>query len=448
MTTELPAVDRRNPLLQDDVVRFCRDLVRIDTSNFGDERTRPERPAAEYVAEVLTAAGVECSLFEARPGRTNVVARLAGADRSRPPLLVHGHLDVVPAGDGAWSVDPFGGELLDGHVWGRGAVDMKNMIAMVLAAVCEMRRTGRVPARDLVLAFLADEEQGGELGARFLVAEHADLFAGCTEAVSEIGGFSADLGAARRPYLVETGRKGVAWLRLVATGTSAHASLPVRSSAVGDLADAVRRITEHRWPMQLNRSTRRMLDALGELAPGIPQGADWQDRDVLVRAGLEGVADLVLASLAHVANVTVLQAGDKINVVPGGASAIVDARFLPGRRDEFFEEFSRLVGTDVAVEVIDVTRASDDDPDVDLVTAMGRALLGHDPSALVVPYTAATSSDSAHFADLGIAGYGFVPMLLPRDYAFSRMFHGVDERVPVAALQFGAEVMLDFLLDN
>ena len=199
----------------DEVVGICRDLIRIDTTNPGDNSGPGERRAAEHVAGLLSEVGLESQIFESRPGRASVMARIAGEDSSRPALLMHGHLDVVPANAADWKQDPFSGEVVDGCVWGRGAVDMKDMDAMILAVVRQRLREGRRPPRDIVLAFTADEEAGSTWGAHYLVDQHPDLFEGVTEAIGEVGGYSVTL-ADQRLYLLQTAERGIAWLRLTA----------------------------------------------------------------------------------------------------------------------------------------------------------------------------------------------------------------------------------------
>ena len=257
-----------------EVVGFLTDLIRIDTSN----PVKPERPAAEYVAEKLAEAGLEPEIFESEPGRASVVARFEGTDPSADALLVHGHLDVVPADAADWSVDPFAGEVKDGLVWGRGAVDMKDMDAMTLAVVRRMLREGRRPRRDVVIAFLADEEAGGNYGAKFLAAKHRDLFDGCTEAISEVGGYSYEINPELRLYLIETAQKGLAWMRLHARGQAGHGSMLNADNAVTRVAQAVARIGAHEFPVTLTPTVRDFLtevcEAMGiEFDPNEPEAA-------------------------------------------------------------------------------------------------------------------------------------------------------------------------------
>src|ERR1700761_1916986 len=228
---------------QDEVVDLLQDLIRFNTSN----PTYPERPAAEWVATKLDEVGIASTIYESEPGRASTVARIEGQDSSRAPLLIHGHLDVVPADASEWSVDPFAGEVSDGYVWGRGAIDMKDMDAMTLAVVRDWARTGRVPPRDIVLAFVADEEAGGVKGAHWLVDNHPDLFADCSEAISEVGGFSVTLRPDLRMYLIQTAEKGLGWLRLRANGKPGHGSMIHEDNAVTVLADAVSRIGNYKF---------------------------------------------------------------------------------------------------------------------------------------------------------------------------------------------------------
>jgi len=425
---------------EDEVAALCSDLIRIDTSNYGDHSGPGERPAAEHVAALLSEAGLEPVVLESHPGRTSVVTRIAGEDPSRPALLIHGHLDVVPADAADWSVPPFSGEIEDGTIWGRGAVDMKDMDAMILAVARQRMREGRRPPRDVVLAFLADEEAGSTWGSRWLVENHAGLFDGVTEAISEVGGFSATIGG-RRLYLVETAERGMAWMRLTARGTAGHGSALQHNNAVTELAETVARIGRHEWPTRLTPSARAFLeaaaDALGlEFTPdAVPQ----------VLAKLGPLARMIGASLVNTANPTMLNAGYKVNVVPQVATASVDGRFLPGHEEEFLIELDSLLGAGVVREFIHRDVALETTFDGMLCEAMTAALLAEDPGARAVPYCMPGGTDGKSFSRLGIRCFGFSPLRLPADVDFFGMFHGVDERVPVDALRFGVRVLDGFL---
>jgi acetylornithine deacetylase/succinyl-diaminopimelate desuccinylase-like protein len=438
------------PSAESEVVGLCRDLLRIDTSNYGDNEGPGERLAAEYVQASLAEVGLEAELFESSPGRASVVARWSGADPSRPALVLHGHTDVVPAEAADWSVDPFGAEERDGMLWGRGAVDMKDMDAMILAVVRQMVREGRRPARDVVLAFFADEEAGGVYGARYAVDHRPELFEGATEAISEVGGYSVQVGAApdgtggRRAYLLQTAEKGIGWLRLVAEGRAGHGSVTNPDNAVTHLAAAVARIGAHPWPMRLTPTVQELLRGVADLT-GLPY--DPQDEDAVTRlvAALGPGARFVGATLRSTANPTQLTAGYKANVVPGRAEAVLDTRFLPGDETEIARVVAELAGERVRVETIHADVALENPFRGGLVDAMVGAVLSEDPDATVLPYLLSAGTDNKSLSRLGITGYGFVPLRLPADLDFPAMFHGVDERVPVDALRFGTRV-LDRLL--
>ena len=437
--TQNPAPET-NVTAEAEVVDICRDLIRIDTTNPGDHSGPGERVAAEYVAGLLAEVGVEPVVLESHPKRTSLVARISGADPGRPPLLIHGHLDVVPANAGDWRRDPFGGEIADGCVWGRGAVDMKDMDAMMLAVMRQRLREGRMPKRDVVLVFTADEEAGGKWGAGFLAQEHPGLFEGVTEAIGEVGGFSVPIGD-QRVYVLQTAEKGLAWMRLTATGTAGHGSMIHDDNAVTALAEAVARIGRHDWPVRLPDSVRAFLeeasDALGvEFNPDDPG-------TVIGKLGAMG--RMIGAVVKNTANPTGLKAGYKVNVIPQSATAEVDGRFLPGYEEEFFAEIDRLLGTAVKREFIHHDIALETTADGDLYDAMSAALLGEDPQGRIVPYCLSAGTDAKWFSRLGIRCFGFSPLKLPPDLDFSGMFHGIDERVPVDGLRFGVRVLDRFL---
>ena len=429
------------PAAEEEVVAICRDLIRIDTTNPGDHSGPGEREAAEYVAGLLSEVGLNPAVYESHPKRTSLVARVEGTDPGKPALLIHGHLDVVPANASDWRQDPFGGEIADDCVWGRGAVDMKDMDAMMLAVVRQRLREGRKPARDVVLAFTADEEAGGNWGAAFLVEQHADLFEGVTEAIGEVGGFSVAVGD-QRLYAVQTAEKGLAWMRLTATGTAGHGSMIHTDNAVTTLAEAVARVGRHQWPTQLPAASVAFLEQAAQAL-----GVEFDPEDPASVIGkLGGMSKMIGATTQHTANPTGLKAGYKVNVIPQAAFGELDGRFLPGREEEFFAEIDRLLGTAVRREFIHHDIALETTPDGDLWDAMSAALLAEDPDGTVVPYCLSAGTDAKHFSKLGIRCFGFSPLRLPSELDFSGMFHGIDERVPLDGLRFGVRV-LDRLLD-
>ncbi|GEK81206.1 M20/M25/M40 family metallo-hydrolase [Agrococcus baldri] len=418
---------------------IARDLIRIDTQNWGGGRSNGEADAAAYVTGVLTAMGVQSETFEAAPGRASVVARVAGEDPSLPLLVVHGHLDVVPADASEWSVDPFAGEIRDGLLWGRGAVDMKQMDAMILAALERILASGRKPRRGLVIAFFADEEAGGAYGSQFLVRNHPELFAGATEAISEVGGYSIEI-AGQRAYLLQTAEKALQWILLRARGTAAHGSQHMRDNAVTKLARAVATVGAHEFPVVYTETTRELIARIAEL---LDMPADDPDA-VAERTGT--VARFLRSSLRHTANPTQLEAGYKHNVIPSVAEARIDVRPLPGREREAIDAIRELVGDEIEIELVHGDVGLEQPFGGALVEAMAAAIDRHDPGAPVLPYMLSGGTDNKSLSELGIAGYGFAPLRLTPELDFAAMFHGVDERVPLDALEFGTDVLEDLLL--
>jgi acetylornithine deacetylase/succinyl-diaminopimelate desuccinylase-like protein len=424
---------------EDEVTDLLVELIRINTSN----PTHPERPAAEWVAEKLDEVGIESQIIEAAPGRASTIARIQGSDPTRAPLLIHGHLDVVPADPSEWSVDPFAGEVKDDYVWGRGAIDMKDMDAMTLALVREWQRTGRTPPRDIVLAFVSDEEAGGAQGAHYLVDKHRDLFADCTEAISEVGGFSVSLDERTRLYLIQTAEKGINWLRLKASGPPGHGSLVHRDNAVTRLAEAVSRIGAYEWPVVVTDTVRATIAGLAEFL-----GRDIDADDVESWLPMLGeAARMIGATIRNTTNPTMLDAGYKANVIPSKAEATIDARFLPGQEDALLETIDGLLGEGVEREFIVRDIAVETGFDGALVDAMCAALRAEDPGGHPLPYLMSGGTDAKSFSTLGMRCFGFSPLLLPPDLNFMALFHGIDERVPVDGLKFGVRV-LDRLLGS
>ncbi|MGW0833856.1 M20/M25/M40 family metallo-hydrolase [Streptomyces prunicolor] len=427
----------------DEVVTFTSDLIRIDTTNRGGGDCQ-ERPAAEYAAGQLAGAGLEPTLLERSKGRTNVVARIEGTDPSADALLVHGHLDVVPAQADEWSVHPFSGEIRDGVVWGRGAVDMKNMDAMILAVVRAWARAGVRPRRDLVIAFTADEEASAEDGSGFLADQHAGLFEGCTEGISESGAFTFHDGSGREIYPIAAGERGTGWLKLTARGRAGHGSKVNHENAVTRLAAAITRIGEHEWPLRLTPTVRAALTELAALYGIDPELDDPDGIDgLLTKLGPAG--KLVEPTVRNSANPTMLNAGYKVNVIPGEAVAYVDGRYLPGGEDEFRTTLDRLTGPDVDWEFHHREVALQAPVDSLTYAQMRAAVEEFAPEGHVVPYCMSGGTDAKQFSRLGITGYGFAPLKLPEGFDYQALFHGVDERVPVEALHFGVHVLDRFL---
>ncbi|GAA2014599.1 M20/M25/M40 family metallo-hydrolase [Brevibacterium samyangense] len=425
-----------------EVVDICRELIRFDTQNWGDGKANPERPAADYIAGLFAEVGLESVIHESAPGRANLVARIPGTDPTAGALVVHGHTDVVPADASEWSVDPFAGELRDGLVWGRGAVDMKDMDAMIIACVRTMLREGLRPRRDIIVAMFADEEAGSVYGSKWMVDNHPELFAGATEAVSEVGGYSAEI-RGQRVYLLQTAEKGMAWLRLIAKGTAGHGSQINRDNPVTKLAEAVAKIGTHEWPVRMPKATQVLLEGVSEMT-GIPFTAETYG-ELLLELG--SASKFVAATLTNTSNPSLLSAGYKQNVIPGAAEAIIDCRTLPGEHEELLRTIEELAGPDVDIVKEIELLALEAPMEGALYDVMESSLLAEDPEARVLPYTLSGGTDNKSLANLGINGYGFAPLKLTSDLDFPAMFHGVDERVPVSALEFGCRVLGRFMLE-
>ncbi|MDO7881885.1 M20/M25/M40 family metallo-hydrolase [Antiquaquibacter soli] len=425
----------------DSTARIAQELIRFDTTNYGEGRSNGETDAAEYLGALLEDLGLTTEYVDAATGRTSVLARVPGRNPSKPALVVHGHTDVVPADPTNWTVDPFGGTVRDGMLWGRGAVDMKNMDAMIVAALQDILGSGRQPERDLVVAFFSDEENGGVFGSHYVVDHRPDLFEGAIEAISEVGGYSVHLNG-RRSYLLQTGEKALVWIKLVARGTAAHGSRVIRDNAVTKLAHAIAAIGSREWPVQLTATTEQLLGELARIMGVDPErvGPD----ELVLSTGT--AAGFIQATLRTTSNPTLLKAGYKHNVIPDTAEALVDIRTLAGDEDAVLEEIRGLVGDDIEIVVLHRDIGLENTFDGPLVDAMVSALGVHDPGAPVLPYLLSGGTDNKALAKLGIRGYGFAPLQLPPELDFPAMFHGVDERVPLDALVFGRRVLTDLLL--
>lgn len=434
-----------------EVVQILVDLIRIDTTNAGpDPATVGEREAADHVLGLLQDAGYDPHLFHTtHESRAGVVLRIPGTepDAAQRALLLHSHLDVVPADPRRWTHPPLSGVVApdpdsgEDMVWGRGAVDMKDMVAMILAVLRDWARRGLAPKRDIIALFLPDEEAGSREGSHWLVENEPGWFAGVTEAVGEVGGFSMTMPSGRRLYLVQTAEKGIAWLRLSAAGTAGHGSMRNHDNAVTELAAAVARVGRHRFGLTLTPTTTQLLAAMSDelgvrLDPADPVG---------LLAALGPHARNVGASLHNTANPTMLAAGVKVNVIPDTATAQLDCRFLPGEETSFLAELDELLGPRVSRETLNSDVALETSFDGPTVTAMAQALARADPGSAAVPYMLPAGTDAKAFSRLGIRCYGFVPLRLPPSLDFGALFHGVDERVPIGGLHFGVRVLADFL---
>ena len=426
--------------LEAEVVKICQDLIRIPSVNFGEGKG-DEKAVAEYIVASLAEVGIKSEIYESAPNRCNVIARLPGSDSSRPGLVVHGHIDVVPANAADWSVDPFAAEIRDGMIWGRGAVDMKNMDAMILAIVRKWAQSGYKPPRDIVLAFFADEEAGMTFGSRWMAAEHPEVFAGCSEAISEVGGFSVTVADGKRLYFVEAAQKGIHWMRLTAQGRAGHGSMMNDENALTSISEAVAKIGRYDWPQRYTKTVKILFSKIAQAT-----GKKYDESDLRpLLAEIGPTARMIGATLQNTANPTMLEAGYKANVIPGSASAVIDGRFLPGYEDELNKTIREIIGPDISIETISRDIALEIDFEGDLVEAMCKAITTFDPEGIPVPYLMSGGTDNKALSELGIIGYGFSPLQLPPDLDFMALFHGVDERVPISGLEFGVQVLENFL---
>tara|TARA_R110002051_G_scaffold11603_2_gene41857 strand:- start:9375 stop:10706 length:1332 start_codon:yes stop_codon:yes gene_type:complete len=430
--------------------RIAQDLIRFDTSNYGEGRSNGETVAAEYLGALLEDMGLTTQYFDAAEGRTTVIAKVEGSydtassaphAKERPALILHGHTDVVPADPQNWSVDPFGGVIQDGLLWGRGAVDMKNMDAMIITALGDILGAGKRPARDLTIAFFADEENGGEYGSHFLVKKHPEVFAGATEAISEVGGYSVDL-QGQRAYLLQTGEKALMWIKLTARGMAAHGSRVIHDNAVTKLAEAIAIIGRQDWPVRLTDTTTLLISELSRILDIDPEEVG-PDQLILATGTASG---FLQATLRTTSNPTLLNAGYKHNVIPDVAEALVDIRTLPGEEDEVLAQVRALLPDEIEIEMMHRDIGLETSFDGPLVDAMVNSLGVFDPGAPVLPYLMSGGTDNKALKLLDITGYGFAPLQLPPEIDFPGMFHGVDERVPLDALVFGRQVLGDLLL--
>ncbi len=428
--------------LEEDVVKLCQELIQIPSVNFGEGKG-DEKAAAEYVAAKMKEVGIESKIYESAPNRCSVVARIEGKDKSRPGLVVNGHLDVVPANAADWSVDPFSGAIKDGCIWGRGAVDMKNMDAMILAVIRLWARHNYQPERSIVIVFFGDEEAGGIYGSRWMAENHPEVFAGCSETISEVGGFSLTLLSGKRVYAIEASQKGIEWMKITAEGVAGHGSMVNNANAVTRLTEAIAKIGNYTWPQRITKTSDLFFQKISELS-GKPY--DKNNLQPLIDE-VGPMGKMIGATLCNTTNPTMLEAGYKANVIPQSASAVVDGRTLPGYEKELLDTVQSLVGEHVKVESL----VSDIPLEVEfggpLVDAMIAAIKSEDPDGIPIPYLLSGGTDNKALAKLGIVGYGFSPLKLPQDLDFTGLFHGIDERVPIDSLQFGARTLFHFLVN-
>ncbi len=429
--------------LHADVVAIVGDLIRFDTSNPGDNSGPGELAAAEFCAALLREVGYEPEIFSTTaPHRAGVSLLIPGAESALPPLLLTGHLDVVPAPPEGWTHPPFSGLIDDeGVMWGRGAVDMKDMVGMILAIVRHWARTGYTPRRPVAVLLTPDEEAGGHHGAHWIVHNRPELLHGATEAIGEVGGFSVDLPTGQRIYPVQTGEKGLMWITATVAGTAGHGSLIHSDNPVEKLILALEALAKHPFGVSLTPTMQTFSDAVASL---IGEQLAFEDHDRLIEQ-LGGFATVVGASVKTTLNPTMLEAGFKHNVVPAQATAGMDVRYLPGSRDDVLAHIAEVLPDDAALTFANDDIALETPFDGRIIDAIVEVIAKRDPEATVVPYLMTGGTDGKAFSTLGVRYFGFSPLRLEGIASFWSMFHGVNERVPVRGLEFGVEVLDDVL---
>ena len=442
MTSIHPFTPEQITAIEDDAIAILQALIKIPSVNYGEGKG-DEKAVAELVASLLSEVGVDSEFVVSAENRVSVVAHIPGMDPNRDGLVVHGHIDTVPADAKDWSIDPWSGENKDGFIWGRGAVDMKDGCAQFLAIVRGWKRYGYQPPRNILLIFFADEEAGGLFGSRWMIKNRPEIFAGYSEAISEVGGFSVTIQGGHRLYWVQTAEKGISWMKLTAKGTAGHGSFINRDNPVTKLSRVITRIGEFQWP---SIETKTGAKFWGKIAELVGEKYDPTNPRPLQKY-IGNAARMMGATVQNTSNPTQLEAGYKANVIPQVASAVVDGRFLPGHEEELMSTIKELAGEDAEVEILVRDNALEVPFEGPLVAAMCNSILAEDPEGIPVPYVMSGGTDNKALADLGIIGYGFTPLRLPDDLDFFALFHGVDERVPVEGVKFGVRALLRFFLE-
>lgn len=424
-------------------VELLQRLIQFDTTN-------PPGKTSECIAfinKLLIEAGIETEILSKSSERPNLITRLSGHGNAAP-LLLYGHVDVVTTENQQWRHPPFEGKLVDGFVWGRGALDMKGGVAMMLAAFLRARAEGLELPGDVIFAAVSDEEAGGDFGSKFLVEEHADLFAGVRYAIGEFGGFTLHVGK-RRFYPIQIAEKQICWIKATVRGPGGHGSMPVRGGAMAKLSEFLRKIDRHRLPVHVTPAARLMfktmassLGGLNGLLLGRLTNPALTDR-VLNLLGERG--RLFDPLLHNTVSATILHSSDKVNVIPSEVSVELDGRLLPGcQPDDMIAELHQIIGDDIELEVVrhDAGRA---EPDMGLFNTLADVLRQLDPDGIPVPLLLSGVTDGRFFSQLGIQSYGFLPMPLPEDFNFTATLHAADERIPVDALTFGTNAIYQVL---
>ena len=424
-------------------VELLQNLIRFDTTN------PPGNEAAciSYIDDVLTGAGFETRILARDEARPNLVTRLAGHGQA-PPLLMYGHVDVVTTEGQAWTHPPFEGKVLDGYVWGRGTLDMKGAVAMMMAALMRARAEDLPLPGDVVLAVVSDEEAGGDYGARYLVENHAGLFEGIRYAIGEAGGFTFPVGEARL-YPIMVAEKQMCWMKATVRGRGGHGSMPVRGEAMAKLGQLLQHLDRNRLPVHVTPPARQMIETIASLLPSVQRLILRQVLNPLLTnrmLDLLGSMGEILDPLLHnTVSPTVLHASTKVNVIPSEVAVELDGRLLPGyTADDMLSELHDLLGDEIELTVIR-HEPGPSEPDMGLFDTLAAILCEADPGGTLGPLLLSGVTDARHFSRLGIQTYGFTPMKMPPDLSFWKLAHAADERIPVDGLRFGVEAIYQLL---
>ena len=424
-------------------LELLQNLIRFDTTNPPGN----EVECIKYIDNLLTEAGFQTTLLAKTANRPNLITRLKGQG-TVPPLLLYGHVDVVTTANQNWTHPPFEGKVLDGWVWGRGALDMKSGIAMMLTAMLRAKAEDLTPAGDIVLAILCDEETVGPYGANFLVENHADHFQGVRYALGEFGGFTLYMGK-RRFYAIQVAEKQICWMKARVYGEGGHGSMPVRGGAMAKLARLLQQLEQRSLPVHITPTVREMIDTM---AATLSFSSGYVLRRLLNPRLTNSVLKLLGESgkaldplLRHTVAATIVRGSDKINVIPTEIELGIDGRLLPGYSPEdMMVELRHVIGDEVELE-LDLYHPCPGEPDMGLFDMLSSILRERDHDGVPLPMLLPGTTDAKFFSRLGIQTYGFTPMSLPEDFNFTRTIHSADERIPIEALDFGTEAIYEVL---
>jgi len=420
---------------------LLQNMIRFDTTNPPGN----ELSCIQYINGLLTDAGIQTTLVARTPARPNLVARLKGAGTA-PPLLLYGHVDVVTTAGQKWTYPPFEARLVDGYIWGRGALDMKHGIAIYLAAFLKAKTEGIHLPGDVIFLATVDEEADCEFGAKYLVEQHADLFQGIHYALSEFGGTSIPIGG-KRFYPIQTCEKQVCPVRITFHGTGGHAAVPVRGGAMAKLARALTTLDRHSLPVHITEQTRRMVEIIAKGMGGIAELALRQIlnphlTNLLLKA--LGTTGANFSPLLHnSASPTILKASERRNVIPSEVILELDGRLLPGfGADIIKKELQHLLGRGCTIEA-SLPYPGLPSTDMGLFEMLERTLRELDPAGTPFPFVNYAVTDARFFSNLGIQTYGFTPLLINEGLDLTNTIHAADERVPAAALDFGVNAVFN-----